>query len=310
MPGLIEDVESGLFTRPRRLPPKYFYDDYGSQLFDQICSTPEYYVTRTEDALLVERAAAIIDMTRPSEILELGSGTSTKTRRLLDACEGAELHSDYAPFDVCKEMLVAASESLSADYRWLNVHPLLGDYHAGLAHLPRISGPRLYVFLGSTIGNFEGDSAQQFLAELADIMGPRDWLLLGADRVKDSDVLRSAYNDAAGVTAEFNRNVLRVLNRELDADFDVEAFRHEAVWQADRKHIEMRLVSDRRQSVSFGRLDRTLALGAGEAIRTEISRKFTRDDLTTLFESVGLQVEAHFEPANQYFSLLLARPRA
>lgn len=307
VPDLIEDVEMGLFSRPRSLPPKYFYDEYGSQLFDRICSTPEYYLTRTEDALLAECAREIIERSRPVEILELGSGSSTKTRRLLDACEALDLRSRYAPFDVCEEILLAASCDLRADYGWLSVSPLLGDYHAGLEHLPSSAGPRLYVFLGSTIGNFESDSAGRFLSELAAVMRPGDWLLLGADRIKRQEVLSAAYNDAAGITAEFNRNVLRVLNRELEADFQVDAFRHVALWQADESHMEMRLVADENQSVRFKRLSRSLVLEKGEFIRTEISRKFTREDLESLFASAGLRIEAHFEPENAYFSLLLGR---
>jgi L-histidine N-alpha-methyltransferase len=307
VPGLIEDVETGLFSRPRSLPPKYFYDEYGSQLFDRICSTPEYYLTRTEDALLAERAHEVIDRSRPVEILELGSGSCAKTRRLLDACEALDLRSCYAPFDVCEEMLLAASGGLLADYQWLRVRPLLGDYHAGLEHLPNAGGPRLYVFLGSTIGNFEADSAGAFLRELAAVMRPGDWLLMGADRLKEKEVLSAAYNDAAGITAEFNRNVLRVLNRELDADFEVDAFRHQALWQADERYMEMRLVADDEQRVRFERLDRSLALDKGEFIRTEISRKFTRTDLESLFASAGLRIDAHFEPENGYFSLLLGQ---
>lgn len=307
VPGLVEDVKSGLFSSPRSLPPKYFYDDHGSRLFDRICSTPEYYLTRTEDALLAERAKEIIDRSRPDEILELGSGSSAKTRRLLDACEALNLRSGYAPFDVCKEMLLAASGGLVTDYEWLDVRPLLGDYHAGLEHVPRANGSRLYVFLGSTIGNFEDDSAHAFLGEVAAIMRPGDWLLLGADRVKEHDVLNAAYNDAAGITAEFNRNVLRVLNRELDADFAVDDFRHEALWCEDEGHVEMRLVADAGQEVHFGRLDRSLSLGSGEVIRTEISRKFTREGLEALFASAGLRIDAHFEPDNEYFSLLLGQ---
>ena len=250
--GLAEDARRGLLHRPRSLPSKYFYDERGSRLFDAICRTPEYYPTRTEGMLLARHAAAIIAQARPEHILELGSGASRKTRHLLAACEGGRHTPTYWPFDVCEEMLLAAGAELAGRYDWLTINPLLGDYCGGLRHLPAPNGRRLFVFLGGTIGNFERAEAIALLCELYAIMAPGDRLLLGADRVKDPAVLLAAYNDAQGVTAEFNRNLLQVLNRQLGADFVVEAFRHSpnalsrTVWgRVETRYISIRSRSSR-----------------------------------------------------------------
>lgn len=306
---LAEDARRGLLRRPRSLPPKYFYDERGSRLFDAICATPEYYPTRAEDALLARHAAAIIARARPGHILELGSGTSRKTRHLLAACEGGATAPTYWPFDVCEEMLLAAGAELARRYDWLTVRPLLGDYCAGLTHLPLPAGRRLFVFLGGTIGNFEPAQAAALLGELRALMGPGDFLLLGADRVKDPAVLHAAYNDAGGVTAEFNRNLLHVLNRELDADFAVDAYRHEALYREDLRRIEMYLVSTRAQTVRLRALDACIGLAEGERILTEISCKFTPDALAALLAAAGLALDAHYAPPDGAFSLVLAHPR-
>ncbi len=307
--GLEEDVRRGLLRGPpRSLPPKYFYDARGSVLFDRICDTPEYYPTRTEDALLERCAAAIIAAVRPKHIVELGAGTSRKTRRLFDACVSEACHSAYAPFDVCHDVLVEAGGSLVNDYDWLTVNALVGDYHAGFDHLPRFEGRSLFVFLGGTIGNFYPEEAVEFLSELRAHMQPDDRLLLGADRVKDPAALHAAYNDAAGVTAEFNLNVLEVLNRELDADFVCEGFYHHACYHPGTQRIEMYLVSKRRQRVRLRRLNEQLEFADGEEILTEISRKFTPESLRALLTVSGFRVEEHFEAPEGYFSLMLAVP--
>jgi L-histidine N-alpha-methyltransferase len=309
VPSLAEDAQLGLLTPPRSLPPKYFYDSHGSALFDRICTTPEYYVTRTESALLAARAAAIIDASRPDHIVELGSGASRKTHHLLQACELSCAPCTYWPYDVCESILVEAGERLMAAFDWLDVNALVGDYHAGLRHLPEPQGRCLYAFLGSTIGNFDGPQAVALLQELNLKMRPGDSLLLGADRVKDATILHAAYNDAAGLTAAFNLNLLRVLNRELDADFAPEAFDHEARYDEEAQQVEMYLVARRSQSVHLGVLDESLRLEAGERILTEISRKFTPDKLDTLLHEAGFNVTAHYEPEDSYFSLILASPR-
>jgi L-histidine N-alpha-methyltransferase len=221
VPTLSDDVRSGLLESPRSLPPKYFYDEYGSQLFDKICDTPEYYPTRVEDRLLQQYADDIIARSLPEKIIELGSGTSRKTRRLFDACESNSHLCSFAPFDVCEAMLIQTAEELQSSYTWLEVQPLLGDYHAGLSKLPVISEQNLFVFLGSTIGNFEPEEASDFIRDLHKRMNCGDYFLIGADRVKNIDILNAAYNDASGLTAEFNLNVLQVLNQELGGNFDL-----------------------------------------------------------------------------------------
>jgi L-histidine Nalpha-methyltransferase len=308
VPTLADDAARGLLVAPRSLPPKYFYDGRGSLLFDRICETPEYYPTRTEAALLERHAGDVIASVRPACILELGAGMARKTRHLFDACERLGCYAAYWPFDVCEQALSEAGGALTAEYPWLRVRALVGDYSAGLDGLPSPPCPRLYTFLGGTVGNFTPAEGERFLREIRCRMATADRLLLGADRVKDPAVLHAAYNDADGVTAEFNRNVLRVLNRGLDADFDPAGFAHEALYNPDEQQIEINLVALREQSVRLGALGCRIRLAAGERVRTEISRKFTVDSLAGLLASAGLGIEQHFTPPNEYFSLVLARP--
>ncbi len=307
-PSLAEDTRAGLLTRPRSLPPKYFYDSFGSELFDRICTTPEYYVTRTEDALLAVSAGAIVMASRPDHILELGSGASRKTHHLLRACEAQGLHCTYWPYDVCESIMIEAGYRLMDTYPWLNVNALIGDYHAGFKHLPDPVGRRLFAFLGSTIGNFDRAQAVDWLRELNLKMRPGDSLLLGADRVKDEAILHAAYNDSSGTTAAFNLNVLRVLNRELEADFDLQAFEHLASYNRQARQIEMYLVTRESQTAHLRALDDRVRLHAGERILTEISRKFRLGDLSLLLRDAGFRFTAHFQPANAHFSLILANP--
>ncbi|MGE0857478.1 MAG: L-histidine N(alpha)-methyltransferase [Gammaproteobacteria bacterium] len=308
VPSLWNDVTRGLFQPPRTLPAKYFYDEHGSALFDRICELPEYYPTRTEGALLAEIADDVIARTRPACLLELGSGMSRKTEYLLDACERQRCVARYAPFDVCDEVLIAAGKRLRERYRWLDVQPLCGDYGAGLAHLPRRATPTLLAFLGGTIGNFTPAEAHDFLVELRAWCGPEDSLLLGADRLKDPALLHAAYNDAAGVTAAFNRNVLSVLNRELGADFDLAHYAHYALFDPVASQIEMHLVAMAPQRVRFAAHDRVLDLAEGDSLRTEISRKFTAAALEDLLRGAGFGVERHYATREPSFSLVLARP--
>lgn len=308
LPSLAEDARAGLLAPPRSLPPKYFYDSRGSALFDRICTTPEYYLTRAEDGLLAARAGAIIEASRPDHIIELGSGASRKTHHLLQACEARCAPCTYWPYDVCEPILIEAGERLMSTYEWLHVNALVGDYHAGLGHLPDPPGRRLYAFLGSTIGNFDRAQAVTLLRELHRKMRRGDSLLLGADQIKDRSVLHAAYNDAAGLTAAFNLNVLRVLNRELDAGFDVQAFDHEASYNESEHQVEMYLVANCRQTVQLRALSQQLRIEAGERILTEISRKFTPEDLGRLLGDAGFNAAVHYEPGNGYFSLMLAHP--
>lgn len=305
---MAQEVREGLLAPPRWLSPKYFYDARGSRLFDRICATAEYYVTRTENALLAHCARTVITRANPQQILELGSGASRKTHHLLDACEAEGLTCTYWAFDVCETMLHETARRLMADYAWLDIHALVGDYLAGLDALPRSRERRLIMFLGSTIGNFTPKAAVSFLQELRTLMHEGDTLLLGADRVKDTAVLQAAYNDSAGITAAFNLNILNVLNRELRADFDLDGFTHQACYNAAEQRIEMRLCARYPQSVHLDALDEPIAFAADETILTEISCKFTPADLHRLITAGGFTVDAHFQPANGYFSLLLLRP--
>jgi L-histidine Nalpha-methyltransferase len=307
VPELIEDVRTGLFETPRSLPPKYFYDERGSQLFDQICDTAEYYPTRVEDELLRQYADSIIAETLPNHIVELGSGTSKKTRRLFKACENLSHHCSYAPFDVCEAMLYQAASDLQSTYDWLNITPMLGDYHGGLANLPVESDTNLFIFLGSTIGNFTLDESQCFIQDLRNCMSAGDYFLLGADRVKNIDVLNAAYNDVQGLTAEFNLNVLRVLNRELGSNFDLNRFRHQAHFNASEGRIEMHLVSLEAQEIRFNALQDSFKLERGESILTEISQKFQAEEIESLLLDCDFELVRHYQPDNQYFSLLLVR---
>ena len=308
MPSLIDDVAAGLFSAQKQLPPKYFYDDRGSELFDRICDEPEYYPTRTEDALLKQSADHIIATVEPSRIIEFGSGMSRKIRHLFDACSKLECYPTYIPFDVCDDVMIKSGEQLAETYSWLNVAPLSGDYTAGLGNVPISAGRNLLMFLGGTIGNFPEEEAVTFLSELRDLMGSDDQLLIGADRVKQPDVLHAAYNDVAGVTAEFNLNLLDVLNRELGATFDRSNFEHYAFYDPRKNQIEMHLVCMHDQKVWFEKLQRTLEFKEGEAMRTEISRKFTRETLEQMLSSAGFKVVSHYEASAHPFSLVLARP--
>lgn len=307
VPSLAEDVLSGLFASPRQLPPKYFYDAHGSWLFDQICRTPEYYPTRTEIALLTRHAAEIARVARPTTIVELGSGSGAKARLIIAACAQQDLQPRYAPFDVCADVLSESGAALQREFPWLAVEPLVGDFTAGLEYVPLPAGRRLLMFLGGTIGNFDAGDAVTFLSEVRELMHEDDYLLLGADRVKSPALLHAAYNDSDGVTAQFNLNVLSVLNAELGSDFDLGKFEHRALYNAQAQRIEMYLDSVVDQRVGFRELGRTLELHAGESILTEISRKFSAESLHDLLHGAGLRMVRHFESDGPLFSLVLAR---
>ncbi len=303
---LIEDVRHGFELSPCQLPPKYFYDDRGSQLFDRICDTPEYYPTRTEAALIEAHGDAIAAAVEPEHVIELGAGTSRKTDALLAACARQGLTPCYWPYDVCESILRETGERLLAQFPWLRVHALVGDYTAGLEHLPRPRGRCLYVFLGGTLGNFEPEPARVLLSDVRRHMADGDALLLGADRIKERTTLEAAYDDAAGVSAEFNRNVLHVINRELDADFAPDAFRHEARFNETASRMEMYLRARTPQTVTVGALDRRYEFAEGEALFTEISRKFTTDSLRAELAAGGLTLRNEWLDPAQYFSLSLS----
>ncbi|MCA9628435.1 MAG: L-histidine N(alpha)-methyltransferase, partial [Myxococcales bacterium] len=303
---LREDALKGLTRHPKQLPPKHFYDTRGSELFDAICRTPEYYPTRTEQSLLEGVAEGILRDVRPTHLVELGSGMARKTHVLLSGAASLGLHPRYVPFDVSESALRRSADALLSDYPWLRVHGVVGDYDHHLHLIPR-GERRLIAFLGGTIGNFEQRDAMAFLKRVASSMGPGDALVLGTDLVKDKATLDRAYNDAAGVTAAFNLNVLRVMNRELQAHFEEESFKHVAFYDEDARRIEMHLESRRDQSVRVEALGLDVEFRQGERMRTEISRKFSEEAVAELLGAAGLELVEWFTPDDGAFALSLAR---
>ncbi|HYB35280.1 MAG TPA: L-histidine N(alpha)-methyltransferase [Mycobacterium sp.] len=285
--ALRRDVSVGLRKTPKSLPPKWFYDSVGSELFDQITRLPEYYPTRAEAAILRARSAEVASASGADTLVELGSGTSEKARMLLDALRERGSLRRFVPFDVDAGMLEAAATAIQHEYPDIEIEAVCGDFEEHLAEIPG-GGRRLFVFLGSTIGNLTPGPRAEFLATLAAVLWPGDSLLLGTDLVKDSDRLVRAYDDAAGVTARFNRNVLAVINRELDADFDVDAYQHVARWNAGEERIEMWLRAGRRQRVRVGALGLSVEFAAGEEMLTEVSCKFRPDAVATELAAAGL----------------------
>ena len=286
--ALRRDVLDGLTQTPKSLPPKWFYDSVGSELFDQITRLPEYYPTRTEARILRERSAEIAAASGADTLVELGSGTSEKTRRLLDALRDAGTLRRFVPFDVDATVLQAAGEAISTEYPGVEIEAVCGDFEQHLDRIPR-SGRRLVAFLGSTIGNLTAEPRAEFLAALSDTLTPGDALLLGTDLVKDTGRLVRAYDDSAGITARFNRNVLAVVNRELNADFDIDAFEHVARFNAAEERIEMWLRATGPQRVHVADLDLTVDFADGEEMLTEVSCKFRPDGVATELAAAGLR---------------------
>lgn len=304
---LARDVRTGLGSSPKTLEPKYFYDARGSELFDEITRLPEYYPTRTERAILEERASEIAALTAAETLIEIGSGTSEKTRLLLRELGNASTLSRFVPFDVDPAVLSLAASALGEEFPRLEIAPVVGDFEHQLGHLPGGS-KRLVAFLGSTIGNLEPVRRASFLRQVRDNLSEGDAFLLGVDLVKDTDRLVQAYDDAAGVTAEFNKNVLEVINRELGADFDPDAFDHVAVWDADNEWIEMRLRALHAHDVRIPGAGITASFEAGEEIRTEISAKFRKEGIARELASAGLRLTTWWTDARADFGLLLAIP--
>jgi len=302
-------VRDGLLRSPRETDPKYFYDDRGSELFELICELPEYYPTRTERLLLQRIAPGIVTRTGAAELVELGAGNAAKTRILLDAMARTGKLRLYVPFDFSEGMLRRVAGELMQEYPGLRVHGVVGDFTESMSELPVGHDSRLVAFLGGTIGNFRPPEAERFLRRAAACMRPGDWLLLGTDLIKDIARLEAAYNDSAGVTAEFNRNVLRVLDERFGADFDPDAFAHRAFYDSEHHWIEMRLVSLRAQRVRIPGLDLDLRFQPGDEIRTEISAKYDRRRVEALLGASGFDlVEWHTDP-EALFALTLARRR-
>ncbi|MCK6526000.1 L-histidine N(alpha)-methyltransferase [Myxococcota bacterium] len=304
-PDLARDVVAGLGASPKSLPPKYLYDDRGSALFEAITRTAEYYPTRAEVALLESVAAEVADSTRAAELVELGSGSARKTRTLLDALGASRREVRYVPFDVSEGALRRSAEDLLRAYPLLRVHGVVGDFHRDLGAVPE-GGRRLVAFLGSTMGNLSDDEALALLAQVRAVLGPGDHLLLGLDLVKDEGVLLAAYNDSEGITAAFNLNLLAVLNRGLDADFDPARFEHLAFWNPGAKRMEMHLRARLAHRVRFRALDLDVDFAEGETLHTEISRKYLPGEVRDLLQSADLRLVRWWAAPEPAFGLALA----
>lgn len=303
---LLRDVARGLAMPQKELDPKYFYDETGSALFEQITELPEYYLTRAERRLLESDIPGIISLVQPRCLIELGAGSASKTRIILDAMVRSVSSPQYVPVDVSGEFLEQSAERLRAVYPTLDVRTAIGDFSRSL-DLPAVDHPSLFAFLGSTIGNFEDDMAVSILSNIAAQMHSGDRFILGADLRKDVATIEAAYNDSAGVTAEFNLNVLRVLNRELEADFDLEAFRHRAVYDLNFHRIEMHLDALSDQVVSIPELGE-FHLREGESIRTELSCKYDKRSISTLFSRAGLCLDTWITDDDGFFALAMGAP--
>ena len=307
-----EEIRRGLAATPKRLPCRFFYDELGSQLFERICTLPEYYLTRTERALLEGVAPEIAARTGACEIVELGSGSSSKTMHLLDAYAALGDGLAYVPIDVSPTSLDLGAAQLLARYPRLAVHAILGTYEAGLALLAAEQSetpppPRLLVFLGSTIGNLTLAETERFLADARRALLPGDWLLIGTDLEKDPRIIEAAYNDRSGVTAAFNLNILRHINRRFRADFDLERFAHRAFYNREARQIEMHLVSLAGQEVRIAALGAVAPFAEAETIETEISRKFDLPDFARVLAARGFALETQWHDPRGWFGLTLAR---
>lgn len=303
--GLVQDVCRGLGSQPRTLPPKWLYDEEGSRLFDQITRLPEYYPTECERAILREAATEIAATSHATTVVELGSGTSDKTRLLLDAYADAGRLERFVPVDVSEETLREAADMLAARYPEASIEAVVGDFTLHLGHLTRYDH-KLVAFLGGTIGNLYIEERAAFLGALADSMDIGDELLLGTDLVKGADRLITAYDDPSGVTEAFVKNSLRVLNRELDADFDLDAYSYVPFWDRRMERMDLRLRADMPQHVTIPGADLTLDLASGEEIRVEISTKFTEEKLRAELGAVGLDITRIWTDATDSFAVTLA----
>ncbi len=307
-------VADGLRQPRKRLPCRFFYDEAGSQLFEAICELPEYYPTRTERAILERHAGEIVAQAcasqpdKPLVLIEFGSGSSIKTRLLIEAALGQQATLTYIPIDISGDFLRASCLDLLGDYPALSVTGVAAEYSDALRVLPDHDGPRLFLFLGSNIGNFAPDEARSFLSRLRDSMTPDDRLLLGADLVKDRSVLRAAYNDASGTTAQFNKNLLTHINRELGADFDLNKFAHDAPFVEEQARIEMRLISRCDQTVYIEYLDMSFQFAAGEIVHTENSHKYTLDSIARLCAPARLELQSCWMDDREWFTVLLLKP--
>jgi L-histidine N-alpha-methyltransferase len=306
--GMAADVRAGLTKPFKELSPRYFYDERGSELFEQITQLPEYYPTRCEREILDLHAAEIVSAAGdPATLIELGSGSAAKTRVLLDAMRDAGCLDAYAPVDISEEITRETAGAIASEYA-ITVHGLVCDFERDLERMP-LGGPRVIALLGGTIGNFEPAQRASFLARVANLLGDDDHFLLGTDLVKDRATLEAAYNDSAGVTAEFNKNVLAVLNDRLACNFDLDAFEHVAIWDAENLWVDIRLRSLARQVIDIKALDMQVAFDRGEEMRTEISTKFAREGLEGIYRESGLEMDGWWTDPKGLFALSLARRR-
>jgi L-histidine N-alpha-methyltransferase len=303
---LRSDVLTGLTADRKWLPPKWFYDARGSELFEQITELDEYYPTRSERQILTDRAGDIARITGARTLIELGSGYSTKTRLLLDALTERHTLESFVPMDVSPSALTAAATRITADYPGLRVHNIVGDLTRHLKHLPD-GGARTIAFLGGTIGNLVPEERAAFLADVRSVLEAGEHLLVGTDLVKSPEVVVPAYDDAKGVTADFNRNVLRVLNRSLDADFDLDGFAHVALWDPEQEWVEMRLRARWPMTVHVRGLDLVVDFAAGEEIRTEVSAKFRREGFERELAEAGFALDQWWTDKDGLFAVSLAR---
>jgi L-histidine N-alpha-methyltransferase len=306
--ALRADALRGLTSRPKELSPQWFYDERGSELFDAITRLPEYYLTGRERDILRERAGEVAELTQANTLVELGSGTSEKTRLLMDALAGADYLRRFVPFDVSEEVLRASAAAIVAEYPGLEVHAVVGDFGRHLGFLPE-GRRRLIAFLGSTIGNLKPAERASFLGSVKQTLTSGEALLLGVDLVKDVERLEAAYNDPAGLTAEFNRNILLVLNRELEGTFAPVRFEHVARWDEENEWIEMLLRSSQPQEVALARLGLEVEFAAGEEMRTEISSKFRREGVEAELSDAGLELHRWWPHPTGDFALALALAR-
>lgn len=302
------DIIQGLTQTPKSLPPRYFYDDRGSQLFEQICELPEYYLTRTEALILQEYASEIAALTGPCELVELGSGSSTKTRILLDAYQRCQYSLRYLPIDISPSILESSATELLTDYPTLKIHGLVSTYELALKQLsPSPLPTRMMVFLGSTLGNFSPAECDQLMTQITQALQPGEYLLLGVDLHKSKAVLEPAYNDTQGVTADFNLNMLAHLNWRFEGNFDLNQFEHWAFYDESKHQIEMHLKSLQPQRVELRTLELKLELGEGETILSEISRKFDLEQMQTYLEQRGLVPVQVWTDAEHWFGLILCQ---
>lgn len=301
------EVRDGLRRTPKDISatPRYFYDDRGSELFERITEQPEYYQTRTEYSLLLERADEVVSRVSPGALVELGSGAASKTRALLDAMHRAGEPMRYLPLDVSDDALRSSSERLAGEYPELEVQGFVGDFNGSLREVLGGEDRKLVAFLGGTIGNFTPEYRTNFLRKLGETLKPGDHLLVGMDLLKDPAVIEAAYDDAAGVTAEFNLNLLNNMNRELAADFEPDRFRHRALFNPEASRLEMWLESDEEQEVRLEELQMTVTFGEGEGMRTEISTKFTRRTAAEVFSAAGFELSGFYTDEEALFSLAL-----